>query len=188
MSSPAAPDYGSGADNASIGMSMQEAVSAADAMANALAFATLADIQANWRPDHGGPLLPEECGWAQTLLNQAGIWIRGRKAAAGQTIADGDPAARIVSIDVVRAALRRDEFPGVHSGTHTVDGRSDTWSGTRNATVEDIARTLVFSDYQWQLLGLWGPTEPVATFGNIRRDIDPPHIHAPLWPWFGEWW
>lgn len=188
MSSPAAPDFGTGADSANVAIPMSEQDSAADDAANAFAFASLADIEANWQPDRGGPLLPQENAWAQSLLNQAGLWIRGRKAQAGQTISDGDPAARIVSIDVVRAALRRDGFPGIHSGTHTVDGRSDSWSGPRTATTDDIARTLVFSDYQRQLLGLWGPTEPVGTFGNAHRAIDPPHIHAPLIGEFGQWW
>ncbi len=92
-------------------------------------------------------------------------------------------AARIVSIEVVRAALQRDVFNGAASGKITRGGRTDEWSLSRTATVEQLARTLVFSEYHEQLLGLWKPTGPRYAMGSTSPGPDPTMTR----PWLGKW-
>ncbi|WP_040853809.1 hypothetical protein [Nocardia niigatensis] len=133
------------------------------------AFATTTDVANNWCTFKS----TADQKWCQSLLDAAGMWITQRFASIGQTIALTDPRGFIVSVDVVRAAMERAQYPGIHSGTHLVDGRSDSWSGPRTATTDDAARTLVFAPYHEQLLGLFKPTQPVGQFGNAMRPVDP---------------
>lgn len=150
------------------------------------AFATTADVANNWAVFKTA----QDEAWCQSLLDQAGVWITQKLTAVGKSIAAGDPRAWLVSVDVVRAAMSRAQYPGIHGGTHLVDGRSDTWSAPRTATVDDIARTLVFTDYHLQLLGLFAPTAPVGQFGNALRPVDPIIIGGVAWPVNdqSQWW
>lgn len=150
------------------------------------AFAAVADIANNWQPITAAA----DVAWCQSLIDAAGLWIRNRMAEAGQSIATGDPRGFIVTVDVVRATLRRDPFDAVHSGTHLVDGRSDSWSGPRTASTDDAARKLVFSPWHEQLLGLFKPTRPVGQFGNALRPVDPIVIGGVAWPLTdpGQFW
>ncbi|MFI5542092.1 hypothetical protein ACIA5H_37625, partial [Nocardia sp. NPDC051900] len=99
-------------------------------------FATTDDVQSTWRT-----LNTEQTAYAELLLQAAAIWIYNRVPG----IDPSSPAAKIVSIEVVRAALQRDVFDGAPSGKITRGNRSDEWTGARTATVEQLARTLVFS-------------------------------------------
>jgi hypothetical protein len=150
------------------------------------AFATPVDVANNWCTFKTAA----DQQWCQSLLDEAGIWITGKFASLGQTIALSDPRGYIVSVDVVRAAMERAKYPGIHSGTHLVDGRSDTWSGPRTASTDDTARTLVFSPYHEQLLGLFAPTRPAGQFGNALRPVDPIIIGGVAWPLWdpGQFW
>ena len=121
------------------------------------AFATTADVAGTWRT-----LNAEQTAYAQLLLNAAELWIRGKVPG----IDDNSVAAHIVSIEVVRAALQRDAFGGAPSGKQTRGGKTDEWTTARTATVEELARTLVFSDYHLQLLGLWQPSGPSYLMGD----------------------
>ncbi|MEU6580664.1 hypothetical protein [Nocardia sp. NPDC046763] len=153
---------------------------------DAFAFAAPSDVSNNWCTFKS----QADQQWCQTLLDAAGLWITNRFAAIGQTIPLSDPRGFIVSIDVVRAAMERAKYPGIHSGTHLVDGRSDSWSGPRTATTDDAGRTLVFTPYHEQLLGLFKPTQPVGQFGNVMRPVDPIILGGEDWPLVDRslWW
>lgn len=149
------------------------------------AFATPTDIANNWCTF--ATIADQQ--WCQTLLNEAGMWITQRFTSIGQSIALSDPRGYIVSIDVVRAAMERAKYPGIHSGTHVVDGRSDSWSGPRTASTDDTARTLVFSPWHEQLLGLFKSTQPAGQFGNAMRPVDPIILGGEDWPLVDRsWW
>lgn len=127
------------------------------------AFATTTDVSGTWRA-----LSAAETAYADLLLDAAAVWIRGRKPG----IADDDAAARIVSIEVVRSALQKNKLEGLNTYTRTVGGRTESWTGARTATAEELARTLEFSQYHQQLLGIWKPTGPRYTMGNAYRPVD----------------
>lgn len=129
-------------------------------------FASTDDVSGTWRTLNG-----EQTAYAQLLLEAAYVWITGKCAAAG--IAVPTTAAKIVSIEVVRAALQRDCFNGAPSGRVTRGSRSDEWTTARTATVEELARTLIFSEYHLNLLGLFQPTGPTYAMGSRSMGPDP---------------
>lgn len=129
------------------------------------AFATSTDVSSTWRT-----LTTEQAAYATLLLDAAALWIRGRVPG----IAADSAAAKSVSIQVVRDALQRDVFGGATAGTHTVGNRSDSWITSRTASVEELSRTLVFSAYHLELLGLFPANRgPRGTFGDRRLGVDP---------------
>lgn len=136
------------------------------------AFAQTTDVSATWRT-----LNAAQTAYASLLLDAAALWIRNKKPG----IADGDPAARIVSIQVVRDALQRDVFGGSPSGTRTYGKKTESWTTARTATIAELAQTLVFGPYQLQLLGIFQPTGPRGQFGNARPAVDPIVIAGRSW-------
>ncbi|MEV6258077.1 hypothetical protein AB0L97_32965 [Nocardia sp. NPDC051911] len=139
-------------------------------------FATTSDVQSTWRT-----LNTTQTAYAELLLQAAALWICQRLP----NIAPDSPAAKIVSIEVVRAALQRDQLDGVPSGKRTRGTRSDEWTGARTATIEELARTLVFSQYHHELLGLRQPSGPRYAMGNRYSTPDP--IALPGRGVLGEW-
>ncbi|MEU6582820.1 hypothetical protein [Nocardia sp. NPDC046763] len=129
-------------------------------------FASTDDVQNSWRT-----LNAQQLNFAGLLLQAAALWITGKCQAA--SIPVPATAAHIVSIEVVRAALQRDMLDGVPSGKTTRGDRSDEWTNVRTATLEELARTLVFSEYHLQLLGLFQPTGPRYLMGNRYSTPDP---------------
>ncbi|KZM70761.1 hypothetical protein [Nocardia terpenica] len=127
-------------------------------------FASVADVQSTWRA-----LTPEQAAYAGLLLQAAAVWIYGKLPGIDPV----SPAARIVSVEVVRDALQRDVFEGAPSGKITRGSRSDEWTTARTATVEELAHTLVFSEYHLNLLGLFQPTGPRYAMGSRTRGPDP---------------
>ncbi|MFD6357940.1 hypothetical protein [Nocardia tengchongensis] len=113
----------------------------------------------------------QQLDFAGLLLQAAALWITGKCQAANIPVSTA--AAKIVSIEVVRAALQRDQLDGVPSGKTVRGDRSDEWTNVRTATIEELAQTLVFSEYHQQLLGLWQPTGPRYAMGNRYGTPDP---------------
>lgn len=132
-------------------------------------FATTTDVQNSWRT-----LNTQQTDYAGLLLQAAALWITGKLPA----IDPGSVAAHIVSIEVVRAALQRDVLDGVPSGKTTRGSRSDEWTNVRTATLEELARTLVFSEYHLNLLGLFQPTGPRYVMGSQSAGPDPIRLPA----------
>ncbi|MDG3012150.1 hypothetical protein G4X40_18570 [Rhodococcus sp. D2-41] len=124
-------------------------------------FATPDDVEATWRP-----LSAVERSWAGLLLTAAALWIRGRKPG----IDAADPAAKIVSIGVVRSALERNQFEGRGSWSKTVGPRTESGAA---ADPTRLAEMLDFTESHLQLLGLWKPTGPRAFFGDRSPGVDP---------------
>lgn len=127
-------------------------------------FAAISDVVPTWRT-----LTDEQTAYATLLLQAAALWIYNRVP----NIAPDSPAAKIVSIEVVRAALQRDQLDGVPSGKRTRGSRSDEWTNVRTATVEELAQTLVFSQYHYALLGIRQPSGPQYAMGNRYGTPDP---------------
>jgi hypothetical protein len=137
------------------------------------AFASNTDVSGTWRA-----LSDAETAYADLLLDAAALWIRNRLPG----ILDSDPAARIVSIEVVRAALQKNKLEGLNTYTRTVGGRTESWTGARTATSEELARTLEFSEYHQQLLGIWKPKAgPRYTMGNAYCGVDPIRLPSTEW-------
>jgi hypothetical protein len=134
-------------------------------------FATTTDVQSSWRT-----LTTTQTNYAALLLQAAAWWITGKWAQSG--VNPNPDVAKIVSIEVVRAALQRDVLDGVPSGKITRADRSDEWTNVRTATLEELARTLVFSQYHLELLGLWQPTGPRYVMGDQRWTPDPIRLPA----------
>lgn len=125
----------------------------------------------------GDPLTGNDAAYASLLLQAAALLITGKKPG----IAPDDPAAKIVSIQLVRDAMDKRRFKGAPSGRVTRGSRSDEWTTARTATIEELARTLILSEYHLNLLGLWQPTGPRYVMGS--RDPGPDPIRSRLWPW-----
>lgn len=116
-------------------------------------FADPAAVAAGWRA-----LSDTEKVRATELLAAAARWIRRKRDEAGYPIADGDPDARLVSVEVVRGALQRDEaaraaakYAGFSNVSRTVGPRS--FSGTI-ANSGPAAEALVWTDWAYDTLGL----------------------------------
>ncbi|MFC9769449.1 hypothetical protein [Rhodococcus jostii] len=102
-------------------------------------FATPTEVEAVWRP-----LSAEETANAALLLTAAAQWIRDNTP----DIADNDPAARFVSIDVVKSALLAGPFTGHASYSKTIG----PWS--KSGTLINPAGALQFTDVHKELLGI----------------------------------
>lgn len=114
-------------------------------------FATSDEIEQNWRP-----LTTTEKSWATLLLGAAERWIRGK--APG--IADGDPAAKIVSIAVVRNALQPGDHAGYSSFSKTLGPRS------KSGTLANPDAALTWLPWMKEQLGISAAAQPRATFGD----------------------
>ncbi|WP_094980340.1 hypothetical protein [Rhodococcus pyridinivorans] len=114
------------------------------------AFATYRDVQDAWRP-----LRDAERTWAVQLLEAAARWIRRQLP----NIADDDPAAKLVSISVVKSALTAGDASGYVSHSKSIG----PWS--KSGTLANPDGALVFTDWHKEQLGL-GPTRvPHYRFG-----------------------
>ncbi|QIX48934.1 MULTISPECIES: hypothetical protein [Rhodococcus] len=114
-------------------------------------FVDVTGLTLGWRP-----LSATETIWAEQLIASASQWIRKHKP----TIDDGDPDARFVVVEVVRAALTAAKHAGHVSYTKTVGGV------TRSGTLVNPGRSLVFTPYHYQLLGISQAAKPSWTFGD----------------------
>lgn len=135
-------------------------------------FAEVTDVQSSWRT-----LTDVQTTYANLLLQAAAIWIYNRLP----NIDPSSVAAKIVSIEVVRAALQRDQLDGVPSGKKTRGSRSDEWTNVRTATIEELAQTLVFSEYHYALLGIRQPSGPRYSMGSRYPGPDPIRLPGCGW-------
>ncbi|MFD7046331.1 hypothetical protein [Rhodococcus jostii] len=104
-----------------------------------VAFAEPADIVSVWRP-----LSAQETANATLLLTAAAQWIRDN----APNVANDDPAAKYVSIDVVKSALLAGPFTGHASYSKTIG----PWS--KSGTLINPAGALQFTDVHKELLGI----------------------------------
>ena len=116
-------------------------------------FATATEIADVWRP-----LSSQERANAEMLLTAAAKWIRDRTTG----LADDDPAAKYVSIDVVKSALVAGPFVG-HSSYSKGIG---PW--TKAGTLINPAGALEFTDFHREMLGLNSSPMPVGSFGDCE--------------------
>lgn len=93
---------------------------------------------------------------AEALIAAASNWIRQHKPG----IADDDPAAHVVVMQVVRSAMATDKYAGHVSYSKTVGGV------TRSGTLANPGALLVFEDSHYQLLGLSRTGGPSYYFGG----------------------
>lgn len=91
---------------------------------------------------------------AQLLLDAAASWIRDRKP----DIAPDDPNAKLVSIQVVKAALASEPYLGLSSYSKT------TGEVTRSGTLAHPGQFLVFTDFHKELLGIPFRAGPAWSF------------------------
>ncbi|MCK8674100.1 hypothetical protein M1M07_23685 [Rhodococcus sp. HM1] len=113
-------------------------------------FATPSDI---FRPR---PVPADREDDVRDLIAAASNWIRTRKP----EIADDDPAARVVVIQVVRAAMATEKYAGHVSYTKTVGGV------TRSGTLANPGALLIFEPSHYQLLGISQAGAPSYFFGG----------------------
>ncbi|MDL9938687.1 Gp19/Gp15/Gp42 family protein [Gordonia sp. ABSL1-1] len=118
------------------------------------AFLTSVELADAWRP-----LSSAEAALADTLLASVGQQIRDRYQRVRNTpIADDDPTARSVSIDVVKTAMTTGAYPG-HLSYQRVEGpRSKT------GTLASPGGSVVITDWHWRQLGLFSAAMPAACF------------------------
>lgn len=114
-------------------------------------FAEVTDIENTWRP-----LTTAEKAWAALMLAAAERWIRGQRP----DIADGDPAAKLVSIAVVKNTLLPGENAGFLSFSRTLGPRS------RSGTLANPDAALTWLPWMKEQLGISTAPEPRATFGD----------------------
>ncbi|USC16222.1 phage Gp19/Gp15/Gp42 family protein [Rhodococcus sp. 11-3] len=117
-------------------------------------FVNTDDIESGWRP-----LTSTEKIWAEQLIASASKWIRNRKP----DLAEDDPDAQFVVIEVVRAALTAAKYAGHASYAKTVGGV------TRSGTLVNPGRSLVFTEFHYQLLGISQVAAPKFTFGDCHE-------------------
>lgn len=116
-------------------------------------FAQVTELASAWRP-----LTSAEQARATSLLGVASRWIRRRKP----DIADGDPDAKLVVIEVVKAAMLNAAYQGHSSYSKTVGPY--TRSGT--LTPESTTGALTFLPWMRELLGIPVGEMPVGEFGD----------------------
>ena len=104
----------------------------------------------------GRPVPPGGEQDAQDLITAASNWIRERKP----DIADDDAAARVVVIQVVRAAMATDKYAGHVSYSKTVGGV------TRSGTLANPGSLLIFGPSHYLLLGISAGGGPSFYFGD----------------------
>lgn len=115
-------------------------------------FATANEVTRGRRPPTA-----DEVANIEAMIAAAGIWIRGRRPG----IADDDPAAQFVVIDVVRGAMDTEKYRGLISFTKTTGGVS------RGGTLAKPGELLVFTDFHHQLLGISLVGAPSWHFGGL---------------------
>lgn len=93
---------------------------------------------------------------AADLIAAASAWIREQRPG----IADDDPAARVVVIHVVRAALASDKYAGHVSYSKTVGGVN------RSGTLANPGALLNFEASHYRLLGISNGGGPSYYFGG----------------------
>ncbi|HEY9314631.1 hypothetical protein [Williamsia sp.] len=114
------------------------------------AFTTAEQLQSGWRS-----LSNPELTYAAQLLTAAGKWIRDQYLEAkGVAIADNNPAALTVSIDVVKTAMMTAAYQG-HISYNRVEG-----SRQKAGTLVNPGGALSFSDWHKEQLGI-----PTSTLG-----------------------
>lgn len=112
---------------------------------------TPADLEAEWRA-----LSPEEVVRSTRLIAMVGALIKSRRP----DIADDDPAAQGVVIDVVISALGEPESRGFSSFSKTVGPRSIS------GTVANPGGEIAFKRWHCQALGIPVGAMPLAYFGD----------------------
>ncbi|MGC0364807.1 hypothetical protein ABH922_002791 [Rhodococcus sp. 27YEA15] len=116
-------------------------------------FAEVPDIENGWRP-----LTAAEKLDAVSKIGAVTRWIR-RKS---HGIADDDPDAKYVVVDVVRFALATGKHVGQTSFSRTVGGV------TRSGTFVDPGGSLVITDFHRELLEISKTARPRWNFGDER--------------------
>lgn len=115
-------------------------------------FVTITELEGMWRP-----LTEPEKKFAELLITAASNWIRGKKPG----VADTDPAAKLVTIEVVKDALMPGDNAGYSSVSETVGGK------TVARTLANAAAALRFTDHHYLMLGISISARPV---GHFPRD------------------
>ncbi|AZF93585.1 hypothetical protein SEA_EYES_8 [Gordonia phage Eyes] len=119
------------------------------------AFVTVTELVDVWRP-----LTPAERAHAAQLLVAAGGKIREEyRAARGVDISDDSPAARTVSIEMVRTAIQTGAYIG-HIQYARIEGQRQ-----KSGTLVNPGGALVLTDYQRTQLGL-----PISAGPSYRFD------------------
>lgn len=114
-------------------------------------FATADDISRGRRP-----FTPDELLDVKDLIAAASQWIRDRKPG----IADDNATARLVVIQVVKAAMATEKYAGHVSYSKTVGGV------TRSGTLANPGALLIFEPSHYQLLGISQGGGPSYYFGD----------------------
>lgn len=119
-------------------------------------FATLSELEESWRP-----LSDVEKVRAQALLSAASRWIQRKKP----DLSEFDEDAKLVCIEVVKAAMQNPELAGHSSYSKSIGPWSR--SGTLTAAAADAA--LVFLPWMRELLGISNSPLPKWYFGDCPR-------------------
>ncbi|WP_378735516.1 hypothetical protein [Nocardia brasiliensis] len=125
-----------------------------------MALATADDVALDWRP-----LSPAGRARAEQLIAAAEAWIRQQRP----DIADNDPIAKNVVIEVVRAAM---SVPAEFTGHREYAEKMGPWS--RSGTLITDAGALQFSRVHEQMLGISFEATPTGEFGDPTGYRYPP--------------
>ena len=118
------------------------------------AFVTVSELMTSWRT-----LTPAEQIYAGQLLEAAGQKIREEyRDAHGVEIDEAHPAARTVSIELVRAAIATGAYVG-HIQYARIEGPRQ-----KSGTLKNPGGALVFTDYHREQLGIPITAGPVYYF------------------------
>ena len=113
-------------------------------MADVTPFLTASAVGTLWRP-----LVGTEVALADLLVASASAWIRRKIADAGlPALAVDDPNAKLVVLDVVRAAIEGAAPNRARSFSRTTGQRSTSW------TYDEAAKLLEWLPNHYELLGL----------------------------------
>lgn len=122
----------------------------------AYAFVMVTDLANAWRA-----LTTAERTYAAQLLDAAGQKIRDAyRGAFGVDIDDDNPAAKTVSIDMVKTAIDTGKYIG-----HVQYGRLEG-PRQKTGTLKNPGGALVFTDYHRQQLGIPITAGPVYRFAD----------------------
>lgn len=119
-----------------------------------MAIVTPADITRGWLP-----LSEDQQADAQLLIDAAVAWLKD--PSRRPDIADSDPIAKRILIEVVRSAM---SVPAKFAGHTSYSDTMGPWS--RSGTVPTPAGTLMFSDAQQDMLGINTRPTPIGGFGD----------------------
>ncbi|MFD4932344.1 hypothetical protein ACFWMS_26340 [Peribacillus butanolivorans] len=114
-------------------------------------FADVSDVENGWRP-----LTAAEKLDAVSKIGAVTRWIRKRR----RDLADDDPDAKYVVVDVVRFAVATGKHVGQTSFSRTVGGV------TRSGTFVDPGGSLVITDFHRELLEISKTAAPSWNFGD----------------------